>query len=449
MRTTSRSPVLLLTILSLVPAFAFARPALALPPGYTLEPVLTGVDFPVALRFAPDGRLFYLERATGRVMTYRSALLTVWATVPVATAGERGLLGLAIHPDFPESAYVYVYHTNPSPLVNRVERIEHAGVGTNPIVFFDGLPAAADFHHGGRLAFGPDRMLYVTFGEQTEADQAQDVNDLRGKIFRLGPGGRPAPGNPFGPDNPAAAYGVRNPFGLCFDPRDGYGYFTENGPECDDEVNFLTLGANYGWSTSDFCGSQPANTYPAITSFTPTIAPTGCCLYRGSGYYGRFDGNLFFGSYNEGNLRRMTFVPGTPDVADTLEVFEQFAEPVLDVTTGSDGLLWVATATTIWRIRPPVVASVDGPFPASELHVAPNPFVRGVAFDLPAGESFERVEILDLAGRQVRAWSAGTSGRLLWDGRDADGGVVSAGVYFLRLTGARGTLSRRLVKLAR
>jgi hypothetical protein len=292
-------------------------------------------------------------------------------------------------------------------------------------------------------------MLYVTFGEQTEADQAQDVNDLRGKIFRLGPGGRPAPGNPFGPDNPAAAYGVRNPFGLCFDPRDGYGYFTENGPDCDDEVNFLTLGANYGWSSSDPCGGQPGNTYAAITRFTPTIAPTGCVLYRGSGYAGRFDGDLFFGSYNEGNLRRISFAPGTVDVADTVEVFAQFDEPVLDVTTDRDGKLWVATATTIWRIVPPLVTSVGGPRAPSELHVAPNPFTRGVAFDLPAGESFERVEILDLAGRRVRAWNAGASGRLLWDGRDADGGVVSAGVYFLRLTGARGTLSRRLVKLAR
>src|SRR4029453_11515636 len=137
----------------------------------------------------------------------------------------------------------------------------------------------------------PDRMLYVTHGEQTEPDDAQETNNLNGKILRLTPGGRPAPDNPYGPTNPGVLKGVRNPFGICFDPVDGAGYFTENGPDCDDEVNLLVPGANYGWSTSDFCGSQPVGTYPALKSFSPTIAPTGCWVYRGTSYTPSLDGN--------------------------------------------------------------------------------------------------------------------------------------------------------------
>src|SRR6185503_8048418 len=201
--------------------------------------------------------------------------------------------------------------------------------------------------------------LYMTHGEETEPDDAQDVNNLNGKILRLTLGGRPPPDNPYSPTNAAFAKGVRNPFGLCFDPQDGTGYFTENGPDCDDEVNLLVAGANYGWSTSDFCGGQPAGTYPALRRFSPTIAPTGCCFYRGTRYTPSLDGDLFWGSFNEGIVYRMEFQPGTVDQVALVEPFADFGEPILDVTTGTDGYLWVSTTEKIFRILPPDAAGVD------------------------------------------------------------------------------------------
>jgi glucose/arabinose dehydrogenase len=429
-----------------------ARPASALPPDYEIERVKPSLGFPVAARFAPDGRCFYIERGTGQIRVFNAIgdpVAVNWASVPVNISDERGLLGLALHPDFPDSPFVYVYHTNPSPLVNRIVRFSDVGgLGTDPLLFYDGLPAAAQYHHGGRLAFGPDRNLYVTYGEQTEPATAQDIDDRRGKILRLGLGGKPAFGNPFGPSNPAYAYGVRNPFGICFDPRDGIGYFTENGPDCDDEVNRLAIGVNYGWGPDDFCDGQPAPSYPAIARFTPTIAPTGCVLYRGDGYGGRFDGDFFFGSYNEGNIRRIRFVAGTVDVVDTLEIFAQFDEPILDVTVGPDELLWVSTFTSLWRIRPPFVTSVDGPAAPARLTASPNPFVRGVSFRLPAG-AFVDADVLDITGRSLRAWHAAGGSSLTWDGRDWSGAEVPAGVYFLRVRGDAGSLTKRLVKIGR
>jgi glucose/arabinose dehydrogenase len=433
-------------------ALLTASPARALPPGYALEAVRTGLPNPIGqIRFSPDGRLFYLETKTGRVMVSAAPFQTssVWATLAIDTFGERGLLGMAFHPSFADSHYIYFYHTNPNPLVNRVDRLrDQVNVGVNPVVFYDGLPAGAEFHHGGRLGFGPDRMLYITFGEQTEPDDAQDPNNVRGKILRIGPGGKPAPGNPYGASNPAVLKGVRNPFGLTFDPRDGTGYFTENGPDCDDEVNILTFGANYGWSSTDPCGSQPAGTFPALASFTPTIAPTGCCLYRGTRYTPSLDGNLFFGSYNDGTLYRVVFVPGTVDQVALVEVFADLGESVLDVTTGADGLLWVATATKIWRILPPGVASVELPVARASLAAAPNPFTRGVALTLSGTESYDRLDVIDLAGRRVRSIVAGAA-TLFWDGRDEDGREAPAGVYLVRTRGTGTTLTRRVVKVGR
>src|SRR5262249_43254848 len=104
--------------------------ALAMPPGYTISPVHTGLSSPTCLRFAPDGRLFFTELTTGRIMVYptgTSPTASVWATVPVNVVGEQGLLSLAFHWDFPDSPYVFVDHTNPSPLVNRVARLTESG----------------------------------------------------------------------------------------------------------------------------------------------------------------------------------------------------------------------------------------------------------------------------------------------------------------------------------
>lgn len=449
------SPTPIPTLLALAWAVVFACPAVALPPDYEVEQVKQSLNFPVALRFDSGGRLFYLERTTGQIKVFNHiddpAPIT-WASVPVNANDERGLLGLALHPSFPDSPFVYVYHTNPSPLVNRVVRFTQVnGLGTNPIVFFDGLPAGSTWHHGGRLAFGPDRNLYVTYGEQNEEAAAQDIGDRRGKILRLGPGGKPAVTNPFGANNPVYSFGVRNPFGLCFDPRDGIGYFTENGYDCDDEVNRLAIGSNYGWGhPNEFCGGFPPGTYPPITTYTPCIAPTGCAVYRGDGYAGRYDGDLFFGSWIEGNVRRIRFFPGAPDVADTAEVFAQFEEPVLDVTVGPDQLLWVSTLNGVWRIVPPFASpvSVENPVVPSRLSASPNPFTRGVSFHLPAGP-FVQADVVDLAGRSIRAWHAAGGSLLTWDGRNWDGNEVPAGIYFLRVSSAEGTFTKRLVKIGR
>lgn len=446
----------ILTFALFATGLVLAAPAArALPPGYSQELIHDFVDFPGALRFAPDGRLFYLELFNGRVMTYptgTSPNSTVWATIPVSYKYERGLLGMAFHPDFPDSPFVYFYHTTvDSPRVNRVVRMtDSAGVGTHYTVLLDSLPAEGLRHHGGRLAFGPDRKLYVTTGEQgNHPEWSRDPSKPMGKILRLDLVGRPAPGNPYGAGNPAYAMGSRNSFGLCFDPVGGQGYFTENGPECDDELNHLVYAGDYGWGYDDPCGGQPAGTKTAMWSVTPPVAPTGCCVYRSNAYPG-MNGNLFFGAFNDGAIRRVVINPVNGDVADTVETFSVTQdESVLDVTQGPDGRLWFTTFTRIYRIVQPIVdtAVPDAPG-AGNWSAWPNPFVHAVAFAGPPGVAVRAFEIVDLAGRSVRRWRDASAGTRSWDGRDDAGREVPAGIYFIRARTSAGSRVLRVVRLA-
>jgi glucose/arabinose dehydrogenase len=438
--------------LAVVAALVLAPPARALPPGYTLELVHPNLSFPVALRIARDGRLFYIEK-NGNIMVFANVTATtpsVWATVAVNTDGERGLLGLALHPLFPDSPYVYVYHTNPDPLVNRVIRLaDGGGVGLLPRVMVDNLPAGSLIHNGGRLVFGPDGMLYVSYGDQSQPGLAPDPNQLPGKILRVTSLGQPAPGNPWGPGNPAFAMGIRNVFGLCFDPVTGEGYFTDNGPSCDDKVAHLSAGADYGWRLGASCGVVPSGTMPPMLTYSPTIAPTGCTVYRNALDPG-LSGWLLFGSFNDGIIRRAHINHDNPGAVDAEEVFLDLAtESILDVIVDGGGLVWLCTPGAIYRILPPgVPLGVGGDARTPRFAVRPNPFTSALAFSAAPGSTLARVEILDAAGRRVRAWHGPVAGTLTWDGTDEHGSAVPAGVYLVRAFGAGGAVTRRVVRLA-
>jgi glucose/arabinose dehydrogenase len=424
-----------------------------LPPGFALEEVHPQVNFPTCIRFSPDGRLFFTE-LSGRVAYFPSLTFpnsVTWTTLNVASGGERGALGLAFHPNYPDSPYVYVVYTAASPLNDRLVRyVDQLGEGKSPAILFENS-GAEDFHHGGRVAFGPDGQIYLTYGDQLDPAAAQSITDRRGKIFRLGRGGKPAPGNPFGPQNPAALYGIRNAYGLCFDPLEGTGYFTDNGPECDDEINLLTFGTNYGWGPNDDCNGTPSGTRAPLAYINPTIGITGCCVYRGGVYPSRWDGALFYGAVNTGLLYRARFVAGRPDLIDTLDVFADFHDPVLDVTVGPDGFLWVATMGRIWRISytPPVVGVGDprGVSAAPTLRIGPNPFRTNVAFEIENAAAGARVEVMDVQGRHIQSWSVESNRRLQWDGRSARGDRVPPGIYLVRLTTADRQITQRIIRV--
>ena len=211
-------------------------------------------SFPTAMAFAPDGRLFWAERA-GTVKVWQGGAAHDFASVSTSTSGERGLLGLAVAPSFAQDHYVYAFYSRADNLgLQRVVRwTDCAGAASNYTVIIDNLPAGSDCcHKGGRIAFSPDGYLFVTIGENHVPSAAQDPCDLRGKVLRYTSGGAPA-----GQCGAVYTRGLRNPFGIAFAP-DGTMAVTNNGPSgdagtpcgsCGDMVDIVgkSAGVDYQW----------------------------------------------------------------------------------------------------------------------------------------------------------------------------------------------------------
>jgi glucose/arabinose dehydrogenase len=316
--------------------------------------VLQGLAFPASFVFAPDGRLFFSERLTGRVRVVKEGVLLPepLLSVPVVTLAETGLLGLALHPDFAAQPYLYAYYTyrdGHGRIWNRVSRWRDMdGRAGAEEVLLDHIPAAS-IHNGGAIAFGPDGKLYIPTGDAAQAALAQERLALNGKVLRMAPDGSVPEDNPF-PGSLVFTLGHRNMFGLAFHPLTGVPYITENGTTRDDEINRLLPGRNYGWPTVLGKAGDAQFVDPLLT-FTPNIAPTGLAFYTGGSLPGEIANSLFFGAFNTGMLYRV-LLKGP----DFLEV-ERF-EPVLrtgtggiiDVVMGPDGFLYFSTPSGIFRV---------------------------------------------------------------------------------------------------
>ena len=300
------------------------------------ERAVEGFGFAVNVAFAPDGTMFVADKDAGQIRIVRDGRILdpPFATLPVrVTVNETGLLGVAVDPAFPDEPWVYAYYTGTDAL-NHLVRIRAEGDrGTEVQTLLDLLPATAGWHNGGDLAFGPDGELYVSVGDGHDGSRAQDPDGIGGRILRLNPDGTIPDDNPFGPDDPTFALGIRNSFGLCFDPAGGDLWETENGPANDDEINLIRAGGNYGWPQQLGPGGEPMYIDPVL-DFRDTIVPTGCAVV---------DGSLLFGTGYAGALHRMV-IPGPAD-----EVIATFEGGITDVATAPDGSIWVVTPTALYQ----------------------------------------------------------------------------------------------------
>lgn len=328
-RAVSRSllPVVVLTVV-IAPLVARAQE------GFERE--VDGFGFAVNLAFAPDGTMFVADKDHGEIRIVRDGQILEgpFATLPVqVTVNETGLLGVAVDPAFPDEPWVYAYYTG-TDAVNHLVRIRAEGDrGSETQTLLDLLPATAGWHNGGDLAFGPDGKLYVSVGDGHDGSRSQDPNGIGGRILRLNPDGSIPSDNPLGPDNPTFALGIRNSFGLCFDPESGDLWETENGPSGDDEINLIEPGANYGWPEHLGPGGEPDYVDPVL-DFPDTIVPTGCAVS---------DGALLFGEGYGGNLHSMPLPgPGQGIVA-------RFDGGITDLENAPDGSVWVVTPTALYR----------------------------------------------------------------------------------------------------
>jgi glucose/arabinose dehydrogenase len=248
----------------------------------TPNAVVTGLSVPWGIAFLPGGDALVTERDSARLLRVTPfGRVTVVGKVPgVEAGGEGGLLGVAVGPSFLRDRFVYVYFTSGSD--NRISRFVYpsggGGVGRLQHIV-TGIPHGGN-HNGGRLAFGPDGMLYASTGERGDPGLSQDRDSLGGKILRLRPDGSPAPGNPFG--TRVYTYGHRNVQGMAWDGARRM-YASEFGQNRFDEVNRIVKGRNYGWpEVEGFAGDGERFTEPLLTWTTDEASPSGVAFSGGS-----------------------------------------------------------------------------------------------------------------------------------------------------------------------
>jgi glucose/arabinose dehydrogenase len=310
--------------------------------------VAGGLEVPWGIAFLPDGSAVVTERDSARVLRL-SPTGKGWDVAEIGTieaaapAVEGGLLGVATSPDFAADRTLYFYVTAAED--NRIMRAELTDDELGPAEpLLTGIPKGA-VHDGGRLAFGPDGMLYASTGETGQRDLAQDPDSLGGKILRITADGDPAPGNP-DPSSPIWTLGHRNVQGLAWDDRDRL-WASEFGDSTWDELNLVEKGGNYGWPgiegrTADNPG-VPADgfTDPLAVWSTDEASPSGLAWAQGSLWLGALRGT------------RLWQVPVTADgVATPKAHFVGDYGRLRTVVPAPDGTLWVTTSNRDGRGTP-------------------------------------------------------------------------------------------------
>jgi len=347
MRTIATAAVLVVILAGCAPAQSPPLPAPTMGSDGQLGPVspistpkeiASGLEVPWSVVRLESGSSLISERDRGVVveLTSDGELRDVATIDGVAAQGEGGLLGLAVL----DGRWLYAYFTTASD--NRIERFALKGepgsysLGESEEVLV-GLEKAGN-HNGGRIAFGPDGMLYATVGDAGEPERAQDETSLNGKILRMTPEGDVPDDNPN--DSLVYSMGHRNPQGLTWDDQ-GQLWAAEFGQDTWDELNRIEAGGNYGWPTVEGESDDPDFVNPAAQWATDDASPSGLTYTRGTFFMAGLGGERLWVMY-----------PREDGTVDPVEYFTGEYGRIRDVVPGPDGSLWFMTNNTDGRGSP-------------------------------------------------------------------------------------------------
>ncbi|MBY5775015.1 PQQ-dependent sugar dehydrogenase [Rhizobium leguminosarum] len=302
-------------------------PVAALMPGKAPVEIASGLSIPWAAVAIGD-EVIVSQRGTAEIVAYRPghSLRPVGIVPDFVARGDGGMLGLAVLRE--ADIWLYIYHSTNNG--NRIVRMRYSeGRLGNPQIVLDDIPGGRG-HNGGRIAFGPDGMLYVTVGETRNLDLPQDLKSLAGKILRMTPDGRVPSDNPF-PGSLVYSFGHRNPQGLAWDDADQL-WATEFGDDTWDELNRIEPGGNYGWPMLEGRGGNPDYIDPVMQWGTQEMGPSGMA------YIG---GTFFIAGLTSQRIWAVTI--DRDGSADARDHFVGEYGRIRHVLHGSDGNLWFLT----------------------------------------------------------------------------------------------------------
>ena len=349
--------------------------SVAVQQGFSIEPNwVAQLSAATAMTQAPDGRWFVAEQGGAvRIVKDGVLLATPFLQLVVNATGERGAIGIALHPDFANNGWVYVHYTTGSaPVHNRVSRFravpangDVASANSEEFIVDQLPPLVATNHNGGALHFGIDRKLYVGVGDNAVRSNAPDLSTALGKLLRFDDDGTPSSDNPFfasrtGLARAIWAYGLRNPFTLAVQPGTGRIHVNDVGEGTWEEINVGAAGANYGWPGTEGPTAAAGVAAPLFAyRHSPTTQPgtgpggfftggaiAGGAFYPGAGRFpAEMHGNYFFADFVSRFVARLD-----PANGDAAYAFANLAGSPVDMRVGLDGALYVLTRTGITRI---------------------------------------------------------------------------------------------------
>ena len=320
-----------------------------LPPGFVEELLVDGLRRPMSMAWGPGGEL-WLGGQQGHVWVLRGDELVEVARLAVSNNGERGVLGIAVDPDYEQNRHVWIYYSiDGPPFRNRLVRFRNVGDQlVDETLILETPDLFGDVHNGGCIRFGPNDTIFLSTGDDLQpGNTSQNPNDIRGKILHINRDGSPAEGNPYlngGGDPRVWAIGFRNPWRFSLQPESDNLFIGDVGDNSYEELDIGVPGGNFGWDRVE--GPEPAGvsgmSYPIY--FYPHTSEIGHAIIAGEHASARnfppeYTGEFFFADAVTKEIFRMVLDESNQPISVDVFASDTRAGPV-DIRFGPDGALY-------------------------------------------------------------------------------------------------------------